>query len=168
MPCPAQIRRQSLPVSSHDQRPMPHAWRKVTGSTNRQTQRQLPAWTGNAPGQSRTQTHVAGDAGTSVTAGIIGRNRSIWLPIGCQPDIAILEKSAKSLKRLVTPRGFEPLTYRLGICRSILLSYGALISSNSKENRTPPDKFTPSDYRRPNRWEMPLGLSLSPVCGSCG
>jgi hypothetical protein len=27
---------------------------------------------------------------------------------------------------VVTPSGFEPLTYRLGICRSILLSYGAV------------------------------------------
>ena len=28
-------------------------------------------------------------------------------------------------KVLATPEGFEPPTYRLGICRSILLSYGA-------------------------------------------
>ena len=27
-------------------------------------------------------------------------------------------------ERLVIPTGIEPVTYRLGICRSILLSYG--------------------------------------------
>ena len=31
---------------------------------------------------------------------------------------------AKCLKTLVIPTGIEPVTYRLGICRSILLSYG--------------------------------------------
>ena len=31
---------------------------------------------------------------------------------------------AKYLKTLVIPTGIEPVTYRLGICRSILLSYG--------------------------------------------
>ncbi len=31
---------------------------------------------------------------------------------------------AKYLKKLVIPTGIEPVTYRLGICRSILLSYG--------------------------------------------
>ena len=31
---------------------------------------------------------------------------------------------AKPLKNLVIPTGIEPVTYRLGICRSILLSYG--------------------------------------------
>lgn len=30
----------------------------------------------------------------------------------------------KPLKSLVIPTGIEPVTYRLGICRSILLSYG--------------------------------------------
>ena len=29
-------------------------------------------------------------------------------------------------KQVVTPSGFEPLAYRLGICRSIRLSYGAV------------------------------------------
>lgn len=28
-------------------------------------------------------------------------------------------------EKVVTPTGFEPVAYRLGICRSILLSYGA-------------------------------------------
>lgn len=32
--------------------------------------------------------------------------------------------SAKNLTLLVIPTGIEPVTYRLGICRSILLSYG--------------------------------------------
>ena len=36
-----------------------------------------------------------------------------------------LIKALDLLTDLATPRGFEPLTYRLGICRSILLSYGA-------------------------------------------
>ena len=31
---------------------------------------------------------------------------------------------AKLLKTMVIPTGIEPVTYRLGICRSILLSYG--------------------------------------------
>lgn len=30
----------------------------------------------------------------------------------------------KWLKNMVIPTGIEPVTYRLGICRSILLSYG--------------------------------------------
>ena len=30
----------------------------------------------------------------------------------------------KRLKNMVIPTGIEPVTYRLGICRSILLSYG--------------------------------------------
>jgi hypothetical protein len=30
----------------------------------------------------------------------------------------------KCIAEVATPRGFEPPTYRLGICRSILLSYG--------------------------------------------
>lgn len=32
----------------------------------------------------------------------------------------------KSLKSVVIPTGIEPVTYRLGICRSILLSYGTM------------------------------------------
>ena len=31
----------------------------------------------------------------------------------------------KMREKVVTPTGFEPVAYRLGICRSILLSYGA-------------------------------------------
>lgn len=30
----------------------------------------------------------------------------------------------KLMKSMVIPTGIEPVTYRLGICRSILLSYG--------------------------------------------
>ncbi len=45
------------------------------------------------------------------------------------PNLSLPFKALESFQmgesRMVTPRGFEPLTYRLGICRSILLSYGA-------------------------------------------
>ena len=39
----------------------------------------------------------------------------------------IASKALNSLtaqQRVVIPTGIEPVTYRLGICRSILLSYG--------------------------------------------
>ena len=32
----------------------------------------------------------------------------------------------EEIEKMVTPAGFEPATYRLGICRSIRLSYGAV------------------------------------------
>jgi hypothetical protein len=62
----------------------------------------------------------------------------------CRPDIVFFESALhaprglggesprgilgavppKHLEMLVIPTGIEPVTYRLGICRSILLSYG--------------------------------------------
>jgi hypothetical protein len=35
---------------------------------------------------------------------------------------------------LVIPAGLEPATYRLGICRSILMSYGTMLSIYAQNN----------------------------------
>lgn len=40
----------------------------------------------------------------------------------------VREITSKLLKLMVIPTGFEPVAYRLGICRSILLSYGTILS----------------------------------------
>ena len=42
-----------------------------------------------------------------------------------KPVEVILSIPTDALTPMATPAGFEPATYRLGICRSILLSYGA-------------------------------------------
>src|SRR5262245_39362910 len=44
-------------------------------------------------------------------------------PLGAQGGRQHDERFSR-LREMATPRGFEPPTYRLGICRSILLSYG--------------------------------------------
>ncbi len=43
----------------------------------------------------------------------------------CDFHVARLHNQLFNQENLATPRGFEPPTYRLGICRSIRLSYGA-------------------------------------------
>lgn len=49
---------------------------------------------------------------------------SFWT-ISCAPKNQYRRRSEPSVLCLAAPRGFEPLTYRLGGGRSILLSYGA-------------------------------------------
>src|SRR6185312_7150246 len=47
-----------------------------------------------------------------------------------------LRRHAQSPRRcLATPTGFEPVAYRLGICRSILLSYGVVEPPNRSSGR---------------------------------
>ena len=59
---------------------------------------------------------------------------------------------------LATPSGFEPLTYRLGICCSILLSYGAVTTflvELAGRGKTPGD--IRSCRRAANPYSCPLG-----------
>ncbi len=44
------------------------------------------------------------------------------------PSYRVTHSSLKILTEMVIPEGLEPPTYRLGICRSILMSYGTTVA----------------------------------------
>ena len=51
-------------------------------------------------------------------------DRAFGIALLAVPDITRLKIRQAFDFRVVIPTGIEPVTYRLGICRSILLSYG--------------------------------------------
>ena len=63
-------------------------------------------------------------AGREFTSGGFAYSGFFWFPRGSPALWGRLRKPLKCLFLLVTPARFERATYRLGICCSILLSYG--------------------------------------------
>ena len=80
--------------------------------------RTLIRWAGDDQGAHRLD-HLVGNRH-------LGRGRD-QVDVGRVVSMVHAARSAGPGKgaAVVTPTGFEPVAYRLGICRSILLSYGA-------------------------------------------